>query len=363
MKTLRKFIGFSCVLFLSLQMHAQFLSFDKVEYNYGIIPTTMKNSQAVFSCTNRAATGSEPIKITKIKTSNPNIQCELSRKSIEPGTRSSIIVTLDPKNLKSIFREYIYVYTTDAMLGQIVLTLKGTAKNLDPTIEQLYPSVYDVVRMTSLNINLGTIFYPATVVDTIVVYNPQDTAVTMLFPSVPNFLTVQMFPEVIQPNSSSLMVVSYNSALRKSWGNIYDKLYLGFQGKKVDYKMRISISGTITEDFSHLTEEQLKNAPKIKFETSEFCFDTVKKGDPVECKFHFKNEGESTLEIRHIKTSCGCTAGSMEKLSYAKGEEGDVTVTLNTRNKHGNVRQTVTIISNDPKNTESRVVIHGVVVD
>ena len=52
----------------------------------------------------------------------------------------------------------------------------------------------------------------------------------------------------------------------------------------------------------------------------------------------------------------------MEKMSYVKGEEGDVDVTLNTRNKHGKVRQIITIISNDPVNTETKVYIEGVVV-
>ena len=53
----------------------------------------------------------------------------------------------------------------------------------------------------------------------------------------------------------------------------------------------------------------------------------------------------------------------MDKMSYAKGEDGVVNVTLNTRNKYGHVRQTITIISNDPVNTESRVFIDGYVVD
>ena len=360
MKMLRRIIGIVGVLLLSMQLNAQFLSFDKVEYNYGIIPDNIINTQAIFSCTNR---GSEPITITKIETSSRDITYELTRKVIEPGTRSAINITLNPRKLKSLFTEYITVYTTDEMLGKIVLTLKGTVKNIPLEIEQLYPSVFDVVRMTTLNINYGNIYYPATVVDTIVVYNPQDTAVVMVFPSVPNYLTVQMFPEVIQPNSTSLMVVSYNSELRKEWGPIYDKLYLGFRGKKINYKMRVSISGTITEDFSNLTPEQLANAPQIKFKTTSYDFDTVHKGDPVESRFYFVNEGKSTLEIRKIKTSCGCTAGTMEKLSYAPGEEGYVTVTLNTRNKHANVHQTVTIISNDPTNTESKVVIKGFVVD
>ncbi len=251
MKTLRNFLGLSCVLFLSMQLNAQYLSFNNDEYNYGIIPTNSINTQALFSCTNR---GSEPITITKIETSSRYITYELTRKVLEPGNRSSINITLNPRKLHSLFTEYVYVYTTDQMLGKITLTLKGTAKNLDPSIEQLYPSVFDVVRMSSLNINYGTIFYPATVVDTIVVYNPQDTAVTMLFPSVPNYMTVQMYPEVIQPNSSSLMVISYDSKRSKGWGNIYDKLYLGFQGKRINYKMHVSVSGMITEDFSNMTD-------------------------------------------------------------------------------------------------------------
>ena len=195
MKTLGKIIGIIYVLLLSMQLHAQYLSFDKVEFDYGIIPNNSVSTKAIFSCTNR---GSETITIQKIETSIPGITCELTRKDIEPGTRSTINVSLNPK-----------------MLSKIVLTLKGTVKNLDPAIEQLYPNVFDVVRMTTLNLNLGTIYYPATVVDTIVVYNPQDTAVTMLFPNVPNYMTVQMYPEVIQPNSSSLMVISYDSKLRK----------------------------------------------------------------------------------------------------------------------------------------------------
>ena len=111
-----------------------------------------------------------------------------------------------------------------------------------------------------------------------------------------------------------------------------------------------------------VTKSQIKNAPKISFVTDTFNFGTVHQGDPVECQFHFTNEGKSTLEIRKIKTSCGCTAGSMDKMSYLQGEDGVVNVTLNTRSKNGNVRQTITIISNDPVHPESRVFIQGVVV-
>lgn len=353
-------IAVCCLLLTTLNATAQFLSFDKVDYNYNIIPAGQANTSAIFSCTNR---GADPIIIKKVVTSSDEISVVVTRDTLLKDNRSSLHVTFTPKTEKSLFTEYIDVYTTDKMLSKITLTLKGTVKTIDEEIEKQYPSVFDAVRLTTLNINYNNIYYPNIVVDTVGVYNPQDTAVTLIFPSIPNYLTVQMFPETIQPNSSALMVVTYNPVERKEWGPIYDKLYLGFQGKKVNYKMRISISGTITEDFSGMTPKQIKKAPKIVMQTETFSFDTVKRGDPVECKFHFKNEGKSTLIIRKIKTSCGCTAGSMDKLVYLKGEEGDVNVSLNTRNKHGHVRQTITIISNDPVNTESKVFIDGVVTD
>lgn len=345
---------------MALNATAQFLSLDKVEYNYGIIPIGQENTQAVFACTNR---GTEPIIITKIVPSSDDISIELTRDTLRANNRASINVTFTPKEQRSLFTEYIDVYTTDRMLPKITLTLKGTVKNISDDIVNQYPTTLDVVRLTKMNINFNTIYYPNVVVDTIGVYNPQDTAVTLVFPSVPSYLTVQMFPEKIQPNSSALLVISYDSKERKEWGPVYDRLNLGFQGKKLTYKLRLSISGIITEDFSKLTPKELKKAPKMVMETETFNFDTVRKGDPVECKFHFKNEGKSTLIIRKIKTSCGCTAGSMEKLVYEKGEEGDVNVSLDTRRKNGHVRQTITIISNDPVNTESKVYIDGVVIE
>lgn len=355
------YVASLCVaILLAMQSYAQYLSFDKIEYDYGIIRPNSVDTRALFSCTNR---GAEEIVITNVVPSSKSITCQLTRDTLRQGIRSSLNVSFDATGYSSIFTEYIDVFTTDKMLGRIRLKLTGTVKEIDSTIEQLYPSTFDLVRMNRLQITYGTINYPETVTDTIVVYNPQDTAISLIFPNVPNYLTVQMFPEVIQPNSTSLMVVSFNSELRKEWGTIYDRLYLGFQGKKVNYKMKLSISGTITEDFSKLTKEQLKKAPKIVFDTDVFSFDTVKRGEPVACKFHFTNKGKSTLEIRKIKTTCGCTAGSMEKMSYGKGEDGYVNVTLNTTNKHGHVRQAVIIISNDPENTETRVFIDGVVID
>jgi len=352
----KSFFSLVCVALLAtIQATAQYLSFDKEVHDFGVI-SSKYNATTTFACTNR---GSEPIIISKVLTSNPNLIVTVTRDTLQAGVRSSLMITLDPQGLSSLFSETIEVYTNDPVMKRVFLKVKGTVKDIDPEIEKQFPITLDVIRVSKSSVVLDTINYPETVSDTIRVYNPQDTAVTMIFPNIPEYLTVRMFPEVIQANSTALMIISYNSGIRKEWGNIYDRLYIGFQGRKVNYKMKIGISGVISQDFSKMTKKQLKNAPKITFVQDTIPFGTVKQGDPVECKFEFTNEGKSTLEILKIKTSCGCTAGTMDKMSYEKGEKGVVNVTLNTRNKRNHVRQTITIISNDPKNSEHRLFIDG----
>lgn len=359
MKKILSLLFVACALLATFQASAQFLSFDKVEYNYGIISIDNVVDQTIFTCTNR---GSEPIIITKLATSSDAVACTITRDTIKSGNMAAINVSLNTKNLTSIFDEKIEVYSTDVALPRITLSLKGTVKEITQEIEKKYPYVLDVVRFSKATIQYDTIFYPTIAIDTVGIYNPQDTAVTVLFPSIPEYMTAQLFPETIQPNSSALLVVSYNPTLRKDWGSIYDRLYIGFQGKKVNYKLKLQISGIITEDFTHMTKRQLKNAPKIQFESLVFNFDTVSQGESVSCKYTFKNEGKTPLEIRKIKTSCGCTAGTMDKMTYEKGESGTVNVTLNTRNKYNHVTQNITIFSNDPQNPSTVLRIEGVVV-
>jgi hypothetical protein len=57
----------------------------------------------------------------------------------------------------------------------------------------------------------------------------------------------------------------------------------------------------------------------------------------------FTNIGDNILKIGNIKTSCGCTAVDLEKLEYARGEVGEITVKFNTRGFAGIARKYVTI--------------------
>lgn len=51
--------------------------------------------------------------------------------------------------------------------------------------------------------------------------------------------------------------------------------------------------------------------------------------------FPFENTGDSTVEIREIKTTCGCTTATLEKITYAPGESGVILGTFSVGNRQG----------------------------
>ncbi|HDZ26388.1 MAG TPA: DUF1573 domain-containing protein, partial [Candidatus Aminicenantes bacterium] len=64
--------------------------------------------------------------------------------------------------------------------------------------------------------------------------------------------------------------------------------------------------------------------PKLKFREESKDFGKVKQGEVLTHVFVFKNEGDETLVIKRVKTSCGCTAALLSKKEIAPGAEGEI---------------------------------------
>jgi Protein of unknown function (DUF1573) len=90
-------------------------------------------------------------------------------------------------------------------------------------------------------------------------------------------------------------------------------------------------------------------APKMVFQTTAVDFGRIldDKVTPYQ-EVPFTNEGEGTLIIKDLRASCGCTVGKLEKREYAPGESGTIQVQFKPQGKSNQVRQTVTITTNDP---------------
>ena len=77
-----------------------------------------------------------------------------------------------------------------------------------------------------------------------------------------------------------------------------------------------------------------------------FDFGTVTEGEIVTQTFSFTNTGSEPLIISDAKGSCGCTVPSKPTAPIAPGEDGEITVQFNSKNKKGARNQKVTITAN-----------------
>lgn len=93
-----------------------------------------------------------------------------------------------------------------------------------------------------------------------------------------------------------------------------------------------------------------ENIAVMSFASTEYDFGTIKEGEVVEHTFKFTNTGKSPLVIESASASCGCTAPDWTKTPVAPGEEGQVKVRFDSRNKPGQQSPTVTIRANTEPN-------------
>lgn len=105
--------------------------------------------------------------------------------------------------------------------------------------------------------------------------------------------------------------------------------------------------------------EQTKAKSKVKvaeitFESLEYDYGNIYKGDNGECSFKFKNTGKAPLTITNCRASCGCTVPSWPKDPIAPGKTAVIKVKYDT-NRIGTINKSITVSSDAVNNS---VVLH-----
>jgi hypothetical protein len=182
--------------------------------------------------------------------------------------------------------------------------------------------------------------------------NNSDQPVQLSFKTPPPHLSAVFKPAKLAPKQKGYLVVTFDANKIQTYGFVMHRLYLNIDGQD-NYKNSIAVSATIEEDFSKLSDEDLKNAPVVSYDAESFDFGDIKPGAKVEHTFNLKNAGKRDLLIRDVKSSCGCTAVSPSKNLIASAESVPLKVVFDSAGKSGRQNKTITVITNDPKNPTS----------
>ena len=158
----------------------------------------------------------------------------------------------------------------------------------------------------------------------------------------------------LAPGESTNLTVSFNSSGRRGKQN---KTIRIFSNDPQNPEMVLTITGVVV-----LPGESTGNSPTIYFPETQHDFGKVNEGDKVNYIFRFVNKGETALQIKDIKTSCGCTAALVSTDNLKPGQEGTIKVELNTKNRSGKMSKTVTVQSNDPKDPAKILTVYADVI-
>jgi hypothetical protein len=99
--------------------------------------------------------------------------------------------------------------------------------------------------------------------------------------------------------------------------------------------------------------------PRIQFAEPTYDFGEIQAGELVKHDFVFTNLGTETLRIDQVRTSCGCTAAGQWDRELAPGATGKIPIQFTSASFRGQVLKTVTVISNDPRQTNTPLQLKG----
>ena len=101
---------------------------------------------------------------------------------------------------------------------------------------------------------------------------------------------------------------------------------------------------------------------EIKFDKDVHDFGTIAEEiGSVSCDFTFINTGNTPLELKDVRPSCGCTTPKWSREPIAPGGKGVITATYSTTGRPGSFSKSITVTSNAKGNGSSILYIRGAV--
>lgn len=327
------------------------ISFERESYDFGKIKETDGPATYRFVFTN---TGAQPLIIKNVTTSCGCTAPAWSREPILPGAKGFVSATYDAKDRPGSFEKEITVFSnadrpsvTLKIMGEVVLSQ-----------EQMYPVVMGPLRVRSFYLPIGNINKGETRTFSLDVLNTSSSPVKLSFTDVVSWYTVTPKPAVVAPNQKGSIDIVFDTRKNNSWGLVTERFRILVDGKPVNNNL-FTITAVLVEDFSRLSPKQLAEAPVAVFDNTTFDFGKIKPGDKESYDFVLHNNGKSDLVIRNLTASCGCTVVKPRDQVVKPGGSTVVKAEFDSSGKTGYQNKTITVITNDPKNSKIVLWIKG----
>ncbi len=103
----------------------------------------------------------------------------------------------------------------------------------------------------------------------------------------------------------------------------------------------------------YLILSSLYAQPRIQFKSEVLDFGVMEQREVKVKEFLFRNVGNENLEVKEVRSSCGCASGKIDipKRVVPPRGTGKIQVTFKSENYMGSITKTIHIHTNDPENS------------
>jgi hypothetical protein len=98
---------------------------------------------------------------------------------------------------------------------------------------------------------------------------------------------------------------------------------------------------------SVISFQQAEAAPKIRMSEEIFDFGYTPSGLKAMHRYWLVNSGTDTLNVQHVKPTCGCTTVPLPKAFIAAGDSVPLDLVFDTQKFSGKIHRAVRILSNE----------------
>jgi len=338
------------VITLALSASAQpVMKLSEQDHNFGTFKEEAGPQSYDFIVTN---TGNAPLVIQNIVASCGCTTPEWTRTPIPAGGNGKISAKYDPRDRPGQFNKTLSVYT-NSKPEIVILVIKGEVVPREKTVEELFTFPVGSVRFESNHLAFTNIKKTEKKIRVMQLINTSAVPVKVEFDQLPAHLSLKANPETLKPGQKGIVEGTYDATKNAGWGNVSDMVKVKLNGV-VQENVYYYISANLVEDFSSLSKEDLESAPVFKVDATTVDLGKMKGSTSKEVEFKFTNTGKKDLILRHVRSTCGCTAvqQGIAGAGIKPGQSSSIKAVFSSGGYKGNVTKAIYVYTNDPKNSE-----------
>jgi len=331
------------------------IQFEQTTYDFGRIREEGGKVTGRFTFTN---VGTEDLVLTNVRPGCGCTAANYSHDPVAPGQQGYIEATYNPYNRPGGFTKNIRVTTNepqfinDEKAAPHMIFIKGEVIKRPPTRfeESGYTAGNGMSRIKNNGVS-HNLLNNQTVNDTFYVKNFWTKPVSYTLQAEGGFVTevYRSFGASLQPDQEGFIVLKYDASKRAMFGQVKDRVFFT-TNDTIESKKEVNFAVNIKEDFSKMTEKQLKKAPVSQYSAAEYDFGEVAKNSQQSANVTVTNSGKTPLLIRRVVSGSGYFTATSDVESVPAGGTANITIKFNANSRAGAQKSTIEVITNDPKN-------------